>query len=112
MSALKDNMQKLFDNGLNSVMMKQAAKAGVPVKLDLSPGASSVSTLPSGQTVKQGDMAPVKSSSADGLSGALDSIGKAYAARETNRELNKNPPYWLYGLFGLGLVGLYIVVRR
>lgn len=46
------------------------------------------------------------------LSDALNTLAGAYAAKESNRELNKNPPYWLYGLIGLGLVGLYIVVRK
>lgn len=43
---------------------------------------------------------------------ALAPIGQAYAAHVANKDLNANPPYWLYGLIGLGLVGLYIVVRR
>lgn len=36
----------------------------------------------------------------------------ALGAKYTNRELNRNPPYWLYGLIGLGLAGLYIIAKR
>lgn len=46
------------------------------------------------------------------MADALAPLAAAFGAKYTNRELNRNPPYWLYGMVGLGLVGLYLVVKK
>lgn len=65
---------------------------------------ASGSVEPAGQATSQ------KASNA--LADALAPLAAAYSAKVTNRELNANPPYWLYGLIALGLVGVYLVVKK
>lgn len=84
-----------------------AANGSVPVgALNTQP----VTVTGDGRVQPAGQYQPVSASNP--ISDAFNTLAGAYVAKESNRELNKNPPYWLYGLLAMGLAGLYIVVRK
>lgn len=106
---------KLLDIGVNAV----ANHFGVGGLNQVQTGAT---TDASGKTVvyEQGQVQPVKASGFDAFLGSLGSTiqtaaqqaGQVIAAREVNKDLNKNPPMTIYITFALVVGAAYLLLKK
>lgn len=103
----KITSSKAWDDGVQLAKVAIAANGRQPVgSMQLQPVVKTKrgTVEAAGQATSDREVSP--------MGEAFQPLFQALGAKYANRELNRNPPYWLFALLGIGLAGLYIVVKK